>query len=165
MPTVTVESLVPAAMGADAATVFSAICDVERFADQTDEVRSVTVTARQDGTQDSEWAVTFRNGILCWSERDRIDHSARTITFQQLDGDFERFDGEWAVDEFGPDTIVRFTAHFDLGMPSLAAIIDPIAEEALRASIQAILRGLLGEELVFLDTASHPVASDAETPS
>ncbi|WP_190819714.1 type II toxin-antitoxin system RatA family toxin [Saccharopolyspora pogona] len=165
MPTVTVESLVPTAIGSDADTVFSALCDTERFADQTDEVRSVTVTARQDGTQDSEWAVTFRNGILCWSERDQIDQFARTITFRQLDGDFERFDGEWAVDESGSDTVVRFTAHFDLGMSSLAAIIDPIAEGALRASIQSILRGLLGEELVFLDTASYPVASDAERPS
>jgi hypothetical protein len=44
---------------------------------------------------------------------------------------------------------VEFTAVFDLGMASLAAILDPIAEQALRDSIELILRGLLGEQVSF----------------
>jgi ribosome-associated toxin RatA of RatAB toxin-antitoxin module len=148
MRTVVIETLVPAA---DAGAVFARICDFERYAEHTDAVREVHVTARADGLLDSEWSVNFRNGVLCWSERDHIDHAARTIAFTQLDGDFETFDGEWAIEPAGADVSVRFSARFDLGMPSLAPIIDPIAEQALQDNLHSILRGLLGAEVVFLD--------------
>jgi ribosome-associated toxin RatA of RatAB toxin-antitoxin module len=159
MRTVVIEALVPAA---DAATVFTRICDFERYPEHTDAVREVTVTASADGMLDSEWSVNFRNGVLCWSERDHIDHAERTIAFTQLDGDFETFEGEWAVEPAGADVTVRFTARFDLGMPSLAAIIDPIAEQALQDNLHAILRGLLGEEVVFLDGGYEAVAANSQ---
>lgn len=156
MPTVVIEILVPSA---DADAVFDRICDFERYAEYTDSVREVTVSTRADGALDSEWSVNFRNGVLCWSERDHIDRSERTIAFTQLDGDFETFEGEWAIETAGADVTVRFTARFDLGMPTLAAIIDPIAEQALRDNLHAILRGLLGEEVVFLDGGGEAEAA------
>lgn len=160
MRTVVIETLVPAA---DAGTVFARICDFEGYAEHTDAVREVTVTSSADGLLDSEWSVNFRNGVMCWSERDHIDHDAQTITFTQLDGDFETFEGEWAVETTGADVTVRFAARFDLGIPSLAAIIDPIAEQALRDNLHAILRGLLGEDVVFLDGGGEAdVAGDSE---
>src|SRR3712207_8755700 len=40
--------------------------------------------------------------------------------FEQVDGDFVLFTGTWAVEPDGNGAVVRFTASFDLGMPSLA---------------------------------------------
>lgn len=48
---------------------------------------------------------------------------------------------------------MRFRAAFDLGIPSLASIIDPIAERTLAENMQLILRGLTGERTVFLGDA------------
>lgn len=151
MRTVTIATLVPAETAADADAVFGRISDFTRYAEYTDAVRSVTVTSRADGALDSAWSVNFRNGVLCWSERDWIDPARRAITFTQLDGDFERFEGTWSVEPAAGGVMVRFTAGFDLGMPTLAAIIDPIAERALRDNLHAILRGLLGDRIVFVD--------------
>lgn len=145
MKHVEIETLVPAS---DADTVFDRICDFSRYAEFTDAVRDITVRSMPDGVLESEWSVHFRNGILCWSERDRIDRTARSITFEQLDGDFDQFSGTWSVEPVGTDTRVLFTAVFDLGMPSLEAIIDPIAERALRENMESILRGLLGPDVI-----------------
>ena len=38
-----------------------------------------------------------------------------------------------------------------------AAIIDPIAERALRDNMHVILRGLLGDDVMFLDTGCEAV--------
>jgi ribosome-associated toxin RatA of RatAB toxin-antitoxin module len=155
MRNVVIETVVPAAHGeADADEVFAKIKDFGQYPKYTDAVREVVITTRADGAVDSQWSVNFRNGVLCWSERDWIDDATRGIKFTQLEGDFERFEGTWQVDAEAADVTVRFTADFDLGMPSLAAIIDPIAERALRDNMQAILRGLLGEDLVFLPEPS-----------
>jgi ribosome-associated toxin RatA of RatAB toxin-antitoxin module len=160
MRNVVIETVVPAAQGeADADEVFAKIKDFGEYPKYTEAVREVIITTREDGAVDSQWSVNFRNGVLCWSERDWIDDATRSIKFTQLDGDFERFQGTWQVDASATNVTVRFTAEFDLGMPSLAAIIDPIAERALIDNMQAILRGLLGEDLVFVPNPSVTQAS------
>jgi ribosome-associated toxin RatA of RatAB toxin-antitoxin module len=154
MRTVTIEFLLP---DSDADAVYARLCDFEGYTDYTDAVRGVTVTHTAGDphghrTVESEWSVNFRNGILCWSERDHIDPTRRTIRFSQLDGDFEDFDGDWAVHQAGPDVTIRFAASFDLGMPSLASLIEPIADRTLRENIDKIVRGLLGDRLLALHT-------------
>ncbi|HSV68074.1 MAG TPA: SRPBCC family protein [Mycobacteriales bacterium] len=154
MRTVSVEFLVPSA---DPDAIFALLCDFERYVEHTDAVREVTVTTiagPPNGRRvvESEWSVNFRNGVLCWSERDQIDPVGRSIRFAQLTGDFEQFAGDWLVRQAGSDVTVRFAATFDLGMPTLASIIEPIAERTLRENIDTILRGLLGPDLVGLDT-------------
>lgn len=87
----------------------------------------------------SEWEVNFRNGILKWQEIDRIDPEARTMTFTQVEGDLAAFDGEWRVEEEDDAVVIRFRAEFDLGIPSLATMLDPVAERALRSNISELI--------------------------
>ncbi|KUN76637.1 type II toxin-antitoxin system RatA family toxin [Streptomyces griseoruber] len=137
----------------DADEVFDRVSDFERYAHHTDAVREVTVTADDAGTVDSAWAVNFRGGVLHWTERDVVDRVARNITFEQLTGDFARFVGTWDVREVGDDVVVLFSCEFDMGIPSLEPIINPVAMRALIDSIALILRGLLGEDIEL--TSSH----------
>src|SRR5215475_8736427 len=140
-------SITAAVPRADADAVFARIADFARYPDHTEAVREVVITDRDGTVLTSAWAVNFRNGVLRWTERDRLDQCNRVIEFTQLDGDFARFDGRWRVVQKPEAVEVEFTAVFDLGMASLAAILDPIAEQALRENIELILRGLLGEQL------------------
>jgi ribosome-associated toxin RatA of RatAB toxin-antitoxin module len=146
MPDVAVTAAVP---GAAPDEVFSAVADFASYAEHTDTVREVVVTAVDGGALESAWAVTFRNGVLAWTERDVVDLRARRIDFEQVDGDFVVFTGTWAVEPDGDGSTVRLTASFDLGMPSLAPMIDPLAVRTLVDNVHAILSGLLGPRVTF----------------
>ena len=146
MPNVAVTAAVP---GACPDAVFSAVADFASYAEHTDTVREVVVTSLDGGGVESAWEVNFRNGVLAWTERDVVNPAGRRIDFEQLDGDFVLFAGAWAVEPDGDGATVRFTASFDLGMPSLAPMIDPIAVRALVDNVQAILTGLLGPRVTF----------------
>lgn len=143
---VRIEAIVP---DGDATHVFDRVQDYERYTEYTDTVRSVTVTP--DGvdtdTVESAWEVHFRSGLLRWTERDVMDPVARRITFDQLTGDFASFAGTWDITQAGTDVSVLFTCEFDLGIPSLEPIINPVAMRALDESMGLILRGLLGEDI------------------
>ncbi|MET7574755.1 SRPBCC family protein [Streptomyces sp. NPDC005492] len=141
---VRIEAIVP---GGDATHVFDRVQDYERYTEYTDTVQSVTVTPGRAGTVDSAWEVRFRSGLLRWTERDVMDPVARRITFDQLTGDFARFTGTWDIAQAGLDATVLFTCEFDLGIPSLEPIINPVAMRALEESMGLILRGLLGEAI------------------
>jgi ribosome-associated toxin RatA of RatAB toxin-antitoxin module len=146
MPDVAVTAAVPRVAPDQ---VFAAVADFASYAEHTDAVRDVVVTSVDGGATESAWEVNFRNGVLAWTERDVVDPSARRIDFEQLDGDFVLFTGVWAVEPDGDGSIVRFTASFDLGMPSLAPMIDPIAVRTLVESVQSILSGVLGAGVTF----------------
>ncbi|MFD8964023.1 type II toxin-antitoxin system RatA family toxin [Streptomyces sp. NPDC059568] len=156
MPQVTLDALVP---GTTAGSVFNLLRDFAAYPKYTEAVREVIVTDAGADSVDSQWSVNFRNGVLCWSERDHIDAEALTIGFTQTEGDFDTFAGSWQVEQQDRSVTVRFTATFDLGMPSLAALIDPIACEALAEAITLILRGLLGEHITI--TTPEPVPTGA----
>ncbi|MEV6513394.1 SRPBCC family protein [Streptomyces sp. NPDC051642] len=141
---VRIEAIVP---DGDATHVFDRVQDYERYTDHTDTVRSVTVTPDGPDTVESAWEVRFRSGLLRWTERDVMDPVARRITFDQLTGDFASFAGTWDITQAGTDVSVLFTCEFDLGIPSLEPIINPVAMRALDESMGLILRGLLGEDI------------------
>lgn len=134
------------------AEAYRRLSDFARYPDMTDTVRQVVVEEpAADGSVVSTWTVKFRSGLLNWTERDVLDPVERTITFTQLRGDFHTFEGDWRLSAAEPGgTEITFDATFDLGMASLEAILDPIAEAALRENILVIVRGLVGrvDELV-----------------
>jgi ribosome-associated toxin RatA of RatAB toxin-antitoxin module len=151
MRSVTIAAVVP---DTDLGTAFATISDFARYpALVPDVVRSVTVEQeRPDGPVISAWEVFFRNGILSWSEADHLHPETWTIDFEQTIGDFEEFSGGWELTPvvLAGSTAVRvvFTADFDFGVPSLASIVDPVADRVLVESITEILRGLFATVLI-----------------
>lgn len=142
MRSVTMSFVLP---GIDPSAAFDRIGDFESYPRLTEAVVAVEVAHGDAGEVRSSWTVKFRKGLLRWTEHDVLDRDAGTIAFTQLEGDFEVFDGTWRIGRTEDGASVVFDARFDLGIPSLADILDPVAEGALRENIALILSGLFGE--------------------
>lgn len=115
------------------------MCDLANYPALASAVRKIDVEEDEDGSTISDWEVTFRRGVMKWRERDIIDRTKRTIRFFQLEGDLHAFAGSWRVATQGEDVEVIFDAQFDLGIPSLASMLDPIAEQALRDNVAELI--------------------------
>jgi|SRR6185312_2236013 len=131
--------------------------DFKRYPEYSPEVRSVVIET-SNGESYSTWETTFRGGLLRWKERDTFDPETNTLGFVQTEGDIDHFSGWWKVAGENGGSHVRFWAQFDMGIPSLSEIIDPIAEQALRENIIAILRGLFGSQVAILPEAGRESA-------
>lgn len=136
---------------------------IERFEDYPAIAHSVQATSveRDGDVATSRWEVIFRNGILKWTELDRIDAANHRIEFEQTEGDLSLFVGEWVVSAADGGSRIVFTAEFDLGMPTLASMLDPVAQRTLasnvRELIEAFARAAGAEEPSFVE-------EDAGTP-
>jgi ribosome-associated toxin RatA of RatAB toxin-antitoxin module len=139
-----------------AGDVYATLADFERYPTLCDAVQNVTVTTVSEHRIVSQWDVTFRAGLLRWTEEDTFDPGALAITFHQLEGDIAVFDGSWQCVDAAQGSEVLFSADLDLGIPSLADALEPIAVRTLIANIISIVRGLVGN--------AELVASDTEVP-
>jgi ribosome-associated toxin RatA of RatAB toxin-antitoxin module len=142
-----------------ASDVYATLADFERYPEQCDAVKSVAVIAVSENRTTSRWEVTFRAGLLRWTEEDVFDPGALSITFRQLEGDIAIFDGSWKCVDTAQGSEILFSARLDMGIPSLADALEPIAVRTLIDNIASIVRGLVGSaELVAADVAV-PVGS------
>ncbi|MBF6352949.1 SRPBCC family protein [Nocardia higoensis] len=133
----------------DPDVAFARLRDFPSYAEHVDVVRGISLGVDAQGNQVSSWSVWFRSGLLEWTERDVVDEASRILSFEQVTGDLARFDGAWRVALSDAGVTVSFDAVVDLGIPSLADMLDPLAERALRTNTVDILRGLFGPDIEF----------------
>lgn len=150
----------------DPGAAFDRVKEFSRYPELSDVVRSVTVHEITEDEESSDWEVYFRNGILTWTEADRFDKANLAITFSQLDGDFADFSGTWRITPDGSGCLVGFAAEFDFGIPSLAGILDPVAERVLKETIARVVISLFegAASVVGDETLARAVAAASTTP-
>ncbi|MEV6650776.1 SRPBCC family protein [Streptomyces sp. NPDC051219] len=139
--------------GVTPAAGYDQVKQFAQYPDLVPVVRSVAVHEISADEETSDWEVYFRNGILRWTESDHFDPVNLTITFAQLDGDFDTFSGDWRVSPTTRGCRVDFRAEFDFGIPSLAGILDPVAERVIKETIARVIIGLFGTGSVIEDKA------------
>lgn len=123
---------------------WSAIVDVEAYPDCMDVVRSVEILDDSGGDRRrTAWSVLLRGSRLEWIEREHLDERRRVISFEQETGDLETFSGQWSVRPVTDGrSEVSLRVEFDIGVPLLAEMLNPVAATALEDSARAMLLSL-----------------------
>jgi ribosome-associated toxin RatA of RatAB toxin-antitoxin module len=142
-----------------ASDVYATLADFERYPELSDAVQNVAVTEVSENLTVSQWEVTFRAGLLRWTEEDTFDPGTLTITFRQLEGDIAVFDGSWHCVDATPGSQIVFSARLDMGIPSLADALEPIAARTLIDNIVSIVRGLTGRAELVTSDVTVPAGS------
>ncbi len=128
---------------------YRVISDFGRYADLTDAVIGVTIDDLGAGRTGATWEVRFRRGTLRWSEEDHFDEERCRVDFTLIEGDVEELDGCWEVTDNGDGCRLRFVARFDMGIPTISHIVEPLAEETLAENMVLIVRKLIdGAEIL-----------------
>ncbi|GAA3735497.1 type II toxin-antitoxin system RatA family toxin [Streptomyces tremellae] len=140
MPRVEVD--LPIAVPPEAA--WAAVVDVEGYPDCMENVESVAVTERPDEAhRTTAWSVRLKGSVLRWTEDEVIDHTARRFDFRQVSGDLGAFAGHWGVrPAVGGHSTVSLHVDFDIGIPLLADLLNPVASDALRENAAQMLGAL-----------------------
>jgi ribosome-associated toxin RatA of RatAB toxin-antitoxin module len=134
---------------APAERVWQVVTDIERYPDSMDSVRWVKII---DGTDPlarrSGWSVLLKGSILEWEEVERIDPDRMVMEFHQVSGDMETFDGAWRVTALDRNRAnVKLNISFEIGIPLLADMLNPVAERSLRANSRDMLLGVERDSL------------------
>lgn len=143
MATVRVQCTVP---DADARDALRLVADYRRWPQASESIRSVVVEPGDDGASTSFWEVTFRGGLMKWSEADRTDLGALVHSFDLIEGDPHGFSGAWTARQVNGGSELTMAADFDLGMPSLGHVLDPVAIEALEDAVVEVVRSIFGDK-------------------
>jgi ribosome-associated toxin RatA of RatAB toxin-antitoxin module len=115
---------------------------VDEFSSYMDSVISVTIDAASATARTCEWKVLLKGSQLEWTEYEEIDHDRHEIRFHQTDGDLHIYTGMWSATPDGSGSVVRLEADFDIGIPLLADMLNPVAVRALQDNQEKMLTRL-----------------------
>jgi uncharacterized membrane protein len=131
---------------APADRVYAIAKDVESFPTFMPDVKSLKVLERsEDGNRTlTEWVgyvPQFRLSVR-WKEEDVWDDSAHTCKFRQVQGDYDRMEGEWLFHESNGGTLFTSVLDYELHVPLLGPIVQRVVQHLVKQNLQGILNGI-----------------------
>lgn len=126
--------------------VWDIVNDVESYPRLMEHVRSLKVLESGPNYRHTAWEVELKGCIMRWVEREDSDPERYRIEYRQLKGDLSQFEGYWQLEALTPATSrAILSVRFEIGIPTLSEMLNPIAESAIRDTSQKMLMSLASE--------------------
>ncbi|HAW59955.1 MAG TPA: cyclase [Actinobacteria bacterium] len=126
----------------DRENVYRLARDMEQYPKFMRDVKSVKVIKRDGNITITEWETDVEDVSISWREREEFDDKNMRIRYRLIEGDLDKFEGEWIFKELPDGTEVILTVDFDFGMPTLAELIGPVLEMKVKENSRMMLEGM-----------------------
>ncbi len=140
--TLTVEQVVRAPLE----RVFAVARQLEQFPQWLDYVTAIKVRERSDDGRlvISEWeaAVPILGLKARWVERDEWDEAEKTCRFALMEGDLDRYEGEWHFLPHWEGTLMRLTVTYEYRVPIGGALVQQLVRKIVEQMAQKLLEGV-----------------------
>lgn len=146
MPTISVKETV----SKDLSSLWKMIVDVSSYPKYMTPISSVRILESNGTVEMVEWEALLKGSIVRWTGIETRFPEQHRIQFCQTEGDFERFAGYWQLKAVSAKTSeVEFFVDFEMGVPSLREMLNPVIERAITENSQSMIRSLDTNSLIF----------------
>lgn len=138
MPYVEVSKVINAPKG----QLYEILKDMEKYPQFMKDLKSVKVLERDANTTLTEWETTIMGNRIKWVEKDIFDDENKHISYHQQSGDLQKFEGEWILNEDAGRTCVTLTVDFEIGIPMVSGLLNPVAKLMIKENCENMLNAL-----------------------
>ena len=122
--------------------VYELAKDMEAYPEFMPDVESVKVIERETHRTVTEWETSVDGTPILWTEEDRFDDENFVIDYHLIEGDLDKFEGQWRFLRSGSGTQVILTVDYDFGIPELTNLIGPTLEQKVGENSEMMLEGM-----------------------
>jgi ribosome-associated toxin RatA of RatAB toxin-antitoxin module len=126
----------------DLEEIFAIARDMEKYPEFMEDVESVTVVERKARGTITDWVTNVEGTPICWREEDIYDLDNKKIVYRLLEGDLDKFEGEWRFVRTSEGTEVTLEVDYDFGIPSLTELIGPTLQIKVSENSEMMLQGM-----------------------
>ncbi|MEO7992978.1 MAG: SRPBCC family protein [bacterium] len=139
-----------ATIAASPADVMTVAQRVEEFPAFMPDVTGVSVLERDDsrGWSRVQWEAKVEvqsiRKMIRWVEDETWNLETRRCDFNQVSGDYKKYEGHWSFEPVEGGTAVTLVCDFDLGLPLVGALINRLLDKLMKDNCQAMLNAIKG---------------------
>lgn len=124
------------------AAVYELARNMEEFPAYMNDVEEVNVLERNGSSTITEWVSNVDGTPIIWTEEDKFDDERLVIDYKLIEGDLDKFEGNWQFKPEEGGCRVILGVDYDFGMPSLTDLIGPTLQTKVRENSEMMLSGL-----------------------
>lgn len=129
-------------INAEPAAVYDFARDMEKFPEYMRDVEEVNVLEKNGSNTITEWVTNIDGTPIIWTEEDKFDDENLTITYKMIEGDLDKFEGQWNFKGVDKGCKVILGVDYDFGMPSLTELIGPTLMQKVKENSEMMLAGM-----------------------
>lgn len=137
--------VVTEAVSANPSEVYKLACDMEKYPEYMEDVINVQVIRCMENETLTSWDTKVDGRSFKWIEKDIFDDYNKTITYELIKGDLKEFHGQWNFKNIDGNCLVSLEVEFDLGVPILARLLNPILTKKVNSNSKAMLKAIKEE--------------------
>ncbi|MEW6281395.1 MAG: aromatase/cyclase [Candidatus Eremiobacterota bacterium] len=122
--------------------VYALAKDMESYPQFMPDVESVKVVRREGNSTVTEWVTNVDGTPILWTEQDDFDDQNHRIVYRLIEGDLDKFEGEWRFVATPTGVQVTLGVDYDFGIPELTALIGPTLHEKVAENSDMMLQGM-----------------------
>lgn len=126
----------------DAGEAYNIAKEMEKYPSFMENLDSVKVIERGHDYTITDWVARVDGRTFKWQERDVFDDLNKVIIYKQVSGDLKKFEGQWTFSSENGGTKVTLTVDFEMGIPMLAGLLNPILKKKVRSNSEAMLEAI-----------------------
>lgn len=126
----------------DPAEAYAIAKKMEEYPKFMENLEHVIVVERGAGYTITDWLAKVDGRDFKWQEKDQFDDVNLTITYKQTAGDLKKFEGQWSFVRQGDITRITLTVDFEMGIPVLASLLNPILKKKVKSNSDAMLEAI-----------------------
>ncbi len=126
----------------DAREAYEIAKKMEDYPKFMENLERVKVIERGDGYTTTDWLAKVDGRDFHWQERDVFDDENLRIIYRQTAGDLKKFEGEWRFEQETGGTRITLTVDFEMGIPMLAGLLNPILKKKVKSNSEAMLEAI-----------------------
>ena len=118
--------------------------DNESFPEFMKDVKSLSIVEKEGSRIVSDWVGLVPQFMLKvrWRQEDVWDDTAHTCVFKQLQGDYDRLDGEWRFKEENSGTRFESVVHYEYNVPTLGALVRKVIHGIVVKNMDNVLNSI-----------------------
>lgn len=131
-------------IGAPLERVYAIAQDNASFPEFMKDVKSLTVVEKDGDRVVSDYVglVSAFGLKVRWRQEDVWNYSDRTCLFRQLNGDYDRLDGEWRFREENGGTRFDSVVNYEYQVPGLGPLVGKVVYGLVVKNVEGILEAI-----------------------
>lgn len=126
----------------DARQAYEIAKNMEDYPKFMENLESVKVVERGKNYTITDWVAIVDGREFKWQEKDVFNDEKMLITYKQTAGDLKKFEGQWTFVEEQGGTRITLTVDFEMGIPMLSTLLNPILKKKVKSNSDAMLEAI-----------------------
>jgi len=123
----------------DKTIVYNVLKEMGRFPDFMKGVKRLDVINKNKTTLITSWQVEIDGANIIWKEEDNFNDEDMSLRFKMIDGDYDKYEGIWRLEEVRGATRISINADFEWGVPVFEKLVGDVLEQKARKGLRTML--------------------------